>query len=379
MITIIGAGIVGPTIALYLAKAGMSVNLIDFKNPFEEKTSPQDLRAISIAYGCKIFFDEIGLWEKLDDIAQPIWEIRVLEKDSVYTLDFEGEEHPLGFIVEYGFLRKAMTQALNHASIQCYFGEKVDSIHYSELEAQITLVGGQVLFSNLVIGADGKSSIVRQNSKIQASFKDCNDIALVGTVLHETPHHNTAWEVFFPKGMLAFLPMPSLENQNRSSFVYFQKKGTDFSKIFSLNEVFQDIFPYYGTLNVQEETSTHPIISMKTNELIDHRLAIVGDAAHVLHPILGQGANLGWCDAKILCEELAQAFSIGLDVGSHIVLERYQQKRKLEHTSLHFSTKALRAIFDCRYARFARNAGFSIINKTPFLKKWITNKAMKLS
>ena len=369
MVTIIGGGLVGPVAAKLLSDAGLEVMLIDAKPlPVDH-----DGRAISISYGSKMILEKAGMWD--DRLpAEPIWEIRVFENGSAWTVDFEGEDHPLGFILEYSKLRTTMLEALDN--IRCLWGTSVCTLSTNDSSAQLTLSSGESLTSSLIIGAEGRHSITRQVSSIRTTTKDYGDVALVGTVFHEKPHNNTAWEVFLQQGMLALLPMPMCGGCHRSGFVFFQDKGTNFEDFENLSQTLENYFPYYGALEVQKDRWCYPVISLQTDRLIDKRLALVGDAAHVLHPIAGQGANLGWQDADILCAELIQAFSLGLDVGSDMVLKAYAQKRQCDHQLLQWSTSGLRHLFRLKGAHFVRNAGFALVNKMPGLKKWIAKKAM---
>lgn len=376
MITIVGAGIVGPVLARLLADQGIQVNVVD-KKSLELK---KDMRAISIAYGNKLLFEKIsGLWENLEFYAQPIHEIRVLEKESSQTIDFEESHiHPLGYIVEYTFLQKELMALLDHSLIQCEFNQTISSVHRNSKEIEVVLESGKKIASSLLVGADGRYSSVRNFSSIKSYISDSYGYAIIGNLYHEEPHMGTAWEIFAKDKILALLPCLNHKDKNQSSFVFMQKKGTSFPPGVKLYEIFNELFPVYGDLDVQEPLAKYSLISLRTNTCIDDRVALIGDSAHVLHPLAGQGANLGWQDVKFLAEELVLAYKNGMDLGEQMVLERYKRKRKWEYTSFNYATKGLRSLFSTGCGSSIGAFGMSIINKIPRLKHFITRKAMKL-
>jgi 2-octaprenyl-6-methoxyphenol hydroxylase len=185
-----------------------------------------------------------------------------------------------------------------------------------------------------------------------------------------------------PSGPLAILPMLPCPQTNRyrSGLVWAKPFAYDWSTINNHELALQikTYFPFYGELEICSQRWTYPLSALTVNSYIDHRIALIGDAAHVVHPIAGQGVNLGWRDAAVLADQLARAYALGLDIGSATVLNMFNQKRLVDHQSVLWATDGIHRLFSYDHSaiRFVRNTGFALVNHLPPLKKFLMRKAM---
>ena len=350
MILIVGSGFAGALLSIRLNQLGIACKLFD-RVAFDAQI-PRDGRTIAVTYGSKQFLETCGLWPQLASSAQPINEIRVLEHGSAWTVDYDAHDlgaNPMGYIIEFDILRDALIEALKHAqNVEIFSPTIITKINQSDTNVTITTHEHGEIKGNLLVGADGKNSWIRSLVNIKSQTKEYGHKALVAHFTHEKPHNNTAWEVFHTSGPFAMLPMPNCENGNyQSGIVWCGSKNAPW-EILSDEELqnnLEEIFPYYGNVKLNSKRWTFPIIGMSVDKIFDKRVVLVGDSAHALHPIAGQGINLGWRDVSILANLVAEAISLGQDYGCQTFLRNFSRKRKFDHKSLFLFTHLVTKLF----------------------------------
>lgn len=379
MIIIVGAGLVGAILAIRLSQLGIDVKILE-KNSYQKPLN-KDGRTIAVTLGSKKFLEKCGLWQDLELTSQPINEIRVFEQGSAWTLDYDHKDlgpDPMGYIIEHNCLLKAMhkkikaskkIEVLDNCTLQSLSPGQVQTKEYGLLKAP------------LIIGADGRHSWVRHQVNIKSTAKEYGHKALVAHFIHEKPHKATAWEIFQPTGPFAILPMrDTSKGQPQSGIVWCDAKDAPWETMPTeeLERKLLDIFPFYGKLTLNSQRWTFPLSALTVDKVIASRTALVGDAAHVLHPIAGQGVNLGWRDVEHLTEVIQEAQQVGGDIGSFVHLEDYARRRKFDHKSLYLFTDGLTRLYgvDNDFVSFLRQTGLAVVQRVPPLKKFFMKKAM---
>lgn len=385
-VIIIGGGLVGATLAIGLASRKIAVTVIDREDPESQFIPQKDGRTTAVSYGSQQIFDKLGAWDAMASYAQPIWEIRVFEGGSPWTVDYDHKDlgpNPMGYIVENRILRQALYGRRDLPHLNWIAPNTVKSVDYGPQKATLTLQDDQTVEGALVVGAEGRLSPTRNQSSICTKTWDYSEHALVTHLIHEKPHNGTAWEIFLPDGPLAILPMLDDESgKPRSGIVWAKSRKHDWAswsdQELALN--IQEHFPFYGKMKICNQRWTYPLSALMVDSIIDHRMVLVGDAAHGVHPIAGQGVNLGWRDADALVKCLVDAKSLGLDIGSHTVLENYQKERKRDHRAVLLMTDGINKLFNnsSSVLHFVRNAGFAAVNHIKPLKRFLMKKAMGL-
>ncbi len=380
-ILIVGGGLNGPALALALAQSGLSVVVVDAR-PAPARAAPGfDGRAYSLAIASKRLLSAIGVWPRIADQAQPILEIKATdghagEGAAPYFLHFdhaEIEEGPMGFMAEDRHLYAAFLAAMEEApNITLLSGETVVAQSYDAASVSVTLASGRQLCARLLIGCDGRASGTAQRAGISRTGWAYGQTALVTAVEHALPHHGIAHQFFMPQGPLAILPLPG----NRSSIVWSETDSraaaihalNDADYLDALRPRFGD---FLGPISLAGTRFTYPLSLTLANNFIAPRLALVGDAAHGVHPIAGQGLNLGLRDVGALAQVLVEAARRGEDIGASTVLERYQQWRRFDTTSLALGMDTINRLFsnDNPLLRFGRDLGMGAVNALPALRR----------
>lgn len=390
-IIIVGGGLNGPALALAAAQAGFQVTIID-RLPIDTRTDPAfDGRSYALALASKRLLQGISIWDDVARHAQPMLEIKVTDGragqgPSPWMMHFEHaeiEDGPMGYLVEDRHLRRALLDAMNSEDrITHLAGETVVEQVMTPAGASVTLASGQTITGQLLIGSDGRKSETAARAGITRTGWGYDQTAVVCAVEHERPHGGIAHQFFMPKGPLAILPLTG----NRCSIVWSESTEratalaamTDADFLDALRPAFGS---FLGEIDLIGARFTYPLGLSLTTDLIGERLALVGDAAHGLHPIAGQGLNAGLRDVAALIDVLQQARARGEDVGSQQTLERYQQWRRFEITTLAVATDAFNKLFsnDNPLLRAARDIGMGLLNATPQLKRGFIRQAAGLS
>ncbi len=388
---ITGGGLNGTALALAASRIGLSVTLIDAA-PDPGGTVPKfDGRAYAIALASQRLMAAIGLWPALAPEAQPMTEIKVTDGrpgqgPAPWMMHFEASElgdEPMGFMVEDRHLRHHARAALDKSDlIETRYGETVTAQRVTPAGIEVDTSAGETLSARLLIGADGRSSGTARRAGIRRMEWGYGQTALVCAVEHEKPHHGIAHQFFMPGGPLAILPLTG----NRASIVWSEDdavagpltKADDATFLKALAPRFGD---FLGPIKLIGGRHAYPLGLSLTHQMIADRVALVGDAAHGVHPIAGQGLNAGLKDIAALIEVLAEARRRGEDVGTRPVLTRYQQWRRFDVASLALATDTFNRLFsnDNPILRAARDFGMGAVDALPRLRRSFVHEAAGLT
>lgn len=402
-IMISGGGLVGATMALALAHEGVRCVVID-REPIASLENPAiDGRTTAIALASQRFFEKLGVWALLKDYASPIQDIRVFEGSSPWVINFNHTDigpDPMGYIVDNYRLRHALYQCLQAQ------GDRIQWIAPAQMTAtsflphhvdiQLDCAGEiQQKQGSLLIIAEGRYSQTCQSMGIAYRHVDYHQKALVFSVFHEKSHQGVAWEVFYPDGPLAFLPLMDcpVTGRHRSGVVWTLPHGAHGDTTgggmsladhwfacspIEIGEKLKELFPYFGEVELCGPKWSYPLWAQLAKKMIDSRVVIMGDAAHAYHPVAGQGVNVGWRDAAVLAEILGDAQRLGLDLGGMELLKTYQRHRHLDTLSILGMTDLMVRLFsnNSRVLYFLRNTGVGLVNQVSPLKRFFMKRAM---
>ena len=381
---IAGGGLNGMLLGIACAGVGLSVAVVDRQDPAAMLDDRFDGRTTAIAHGSKLVLEGVGLWSLVAREAQPILEIRVADDNSPLFLHYDHRElgtgDPLGYIVENRMLRRALfARATALPSLQLLAPRTLGPVTATASDAVATLADGTRLHAGLVAAADGKESPLRHAAGIRTIEWQYKQIGIVTTVAHERPHAGIAVEHFLPAGPFAILPM----TENRSSIVWTENVAlaprlmalSDAAFAVELAARFGD---FLGAIEPVGPRWSYPLSLMQAETYTARRLALIGEAAHVIHPIAGQGLNVGIRDVAALAEAIIDARRLGLDIGDDSVLERYQRWRRLDAVLLAGVTDGLNRLFSNTIApvKLARDIGLAAVNRLPPLKRLLMRHAM---
>ncbi len=390
-IIVVGGGLNGPALALAMAQAGHTVSVVDALPVTRRKSSEFDGRAYALALASKQLLNATGVWEKVAANAQPMLEIKVTDGHagagpSPFFMHFdhaEIEEGPMGFMVEDRHLRRAFLDAMEAEDLITQIsGKTVVSQGSGHGHVTVGLDDGSELTGRLLVGSDGRSSGTATRAGIKRTGWDYGQTALVCAVEHEKPHHGIAHQFFMPPGPLAILPLTG----NRSSIVWSERTA-EARRISTLDDAgfTAELHPRFGDFLGELELAggrfSYPLNLTIANSFISERLVLIGDAAHGMHPIAGQGLNAGLRDVGALAETLILAARRGEDFGSTAVLELYQQWRRFDTATLAIATDAFNRLFsnDNALLRLGRDLGMGLVNAVPGLRRGFVREAAGLT
>lgn len=382
-----GGGLNGLLLGVACAGAGLPCAVVDREDPAVMLERGFDGRSSAIAYGSQQVFAALGLWPALAGDAEPICEIRVADADAPLFLHYDhrelGSELPLGWIVENRILRRVLIErARSLPSLTLFAPLQVAAVETAPPAASTVLGDGTRIAANLVVAADGAGSPLRRAAGIRTTEWRYRQTAIVTTVRHDRPHHGIAVEHFLPAGPFAILPMTG----NRSSIVWTEREELA-GRLMALPEpdfaaeLAARFGDFLGHVEPVAPRWSYPVGLMLAERYIDQRLALVGEAAHVIHPIAGQGLNLGIRDVAALAELVIDARRLGLDIGDPPILQRYQQWRRLDTVLLAAVTDGLNRLFSNEVAplRLLRDLGLAAINRLPPVKRFLMRDAMGIA
>ncbi|MCI5048958.1 MAG: 2-octaprenyl-6-methoxyphenyl hydroxylase [Rickettsiales bacterium] len=384
-IAIIGAGLVGSAMALACAKRGFSVALIDREDAKHQQERGYDGRASAIALGSQRVLESVGVWQHITE-AEPILHIRVCDQDVPAHVDYHYQdvgEEPFGHIIENRLIRKALQKAVEAESeIELVAPTTCEQIETTGSHAELKLSDGTNIKANLLLVADGKLSHTRKMLGIDVKISEYGQTAMVCTIAHSNPHNGLALERFLPAGPFAMLPM----TEGRSNIVWTESDEMA-AHVMSLNEgAFIEELQlragdYLGDVSLAGPRFTYPLKLLRAAEITRPRIALIGDAAHAIHPIAGQGVNLGYRDVAVMADLITDQAKLGLDIGSGTVLDHYARWRELDITSMASVTDGLNRLFSNNWlpVKLARNIGLSVVNRTKPLKSFLMRDAMGLN
>ncbi|MEM1277953.1 MAG: FAD-dependent monooxygenase [Pseudomonadota bacterium] len=385
-VAIVGGGLIGPALALALKSASIEAIVLDAK-PVETRAADDfDGRAYAIALGSQRLLATLGIWDKVAGEAQPITDIHVSEgkaPDPLLHFDpKELDEGRFGWILEDRFLRRALLDALSEKGIADFAPVSVEGMARDTYSAALTLSDGKVLNADLVVAADGRRSGLGRMAGISQVGWRYEQTGLVNAIAHERPHNGLAHQSFFQGGPFAVLPLTG----NRSSLVWSERRATA-ERLSALpdgaftEEIAHRIGGRLGQIELIGKRWAYPLdLSLATAYAAD-RLALVGDAAHGVHPIAGQGMNMGLRDIAALAEVLTDASRLGEDIGKLTVLSRYQQWRRFDATSMALGMDALNRLFSnrSRVLSTVRQAGLRAVDALGTARRGFMREAIGAS
>jgi 2-octaprenyl-6-methoxyphenol hydroxylase len=380
---VIGGGLSGLTTTLALSKIGLSVAIIDKTSLKIVKKNEGDQRTTAVSASGKKVFEALDVWDSLKKGAEPILDIVVSEKGKKGHLSFDHQTvgtEPMGHILDNIELKNSLISSIrSQKNIQLFPFKSLNNFFPETGAVTIDLNDGSSYEAALLVAADGRNSDGRRIAKIKSTNIDYNQSSIVFTVGHEKPHRGTAYEQFTTGGPIASLPMRG----NKSSVVWsedtevveslMQLDDKDFAAAASyrLNDCL-------GKMTIIGQRKVFPLKLNYADTIIANRFAMVGDAAHGLHPIAGQGFNLGLRDIANLTEEISNARRLGLDIGSFETLRSYQAARRFDNFSLVAATDGLNRLFtdNNKIVGFIRSSGLDAINTMNPIKNLFMRLAM---
>lgn len=387
---ILGGGLVGSTLALAAAKQGFTSHLVDRADPAELTAEGFDGRASAISTASWRLFRNIGLAETLEPHGCPIESIAVLDQMKPGRLDFTPEEHEgsLGRMFANRVLRTALFDAVKQEPlITLHAPVEVTERHRDAYGVSATLADGTVLKADLLVGAEGRRSPTREDAALKMASWDYSHRAIITGLDHSKPHGGVAWEIFYPAGPFALLPLlDGPDGQHRSALVWTvdEKDAAGVLKMGErafLAEVQKRMGDLLGDLTLNSPRTSYPLTFQHTARIVGERMALVGDSAHGMHPIAGQGLNLGLRDVGALVEVLGDARRLGLDIGDAQVLDRYEKWRALDSIMVMGATDSLTRLFGVpgKAASAVRRLGMAGVQRSGWLKKFFMDEARGVS
>ncbi len=400
-VCVVGAGPVGGTLACRLGAAGIPTAVIDRAALPPMEHPAFDGRAYAIAAGSRRLLETAGLWDRLSAGACPILDIRVSDgrlgrPASRLSLHFDHREAgadagPFGMMVEARALRVAINAHFRALPSLSVFAPAEAVAERAPEGAVVRVAGGPEIRCQLVVAAEGRNSPLREAAGIPVTQMPYDQTGIVSAVAHERPHHNAALEHFLPAGPFAQLPMaPSSDAEtggtpNLSAIVWTERAETA-RRMLALDEpgfareIRRRLGDHLGWVRPVGRRWSYQLSAMLAHRYTDTRLALAGDAAHGIHPIAGQGLNLGFRDAIALSDLLIAAHAAGADLGAPALLARYQRRRRPDNLMMLATTDALDRLFsnDNRLLRLARDIGIAAVHRAPPLKRVFMRQAMGL-
>ncbi|KPF61775.1 ubiquinone biosynthesis protein UbiH [Porphyrobacter sp. AAP60] len=389
-LVILGGGLVGMTLALAAAKKGMSSHVIDRADPAELTAEGFDDRATAISTASWHLFENIGIAAGLEQFACDIAAIAVTDQNKPGRLDFEpGEDGgTLGRMFPNRRLRLALFEAAAQEPLIHWVAKaNVTQRERSEYGVAATLADGRKLKGRLMIAAEGRQSPTRDAAGITIAKWDYKHRAIIAGLTHEKPHGNVAWEIFYPAGPFALLPLnDDADGTHRSSLVWTVSESdaagvTKLGDRAFLAEIEKRMGGVLGKVLTVGQRSSYPLGFHHTAKITGERLALIGDAGHGIHPIAGQGLNLGLRDVGTLIEVLADGARLGLDPGDPELLKRYENWRGLDSFMVALATDGLTRLFGVtgKTASAVRRMGMAAVQRTPVLKNFFMDEARGVS
>ncbi|WP_343288689.1 2-octaprenyl-6-methoxyphenyl hydroxylase [Wolbachia endosymbiont of Encarsia formosa] len=375
-VIISGGGLIGLITAIGLSNDSVSVGVIE-KNSLPRAVD--DNRAFAISQGSKKILKKLAIWQFLEDEAEPILDICILDGDSPFTVHYDHKmvgEEPMGYVIKSAIIWNAINNNFLH-KLNIYSPRSYKTIACDEGYVEVTLDNDQRLISSLFICAEGKNSKLPELFSIPMIKFDYKQNSMVFNVKHELHHQNLAVERFFPGGPFAILPM---KGGYTSSIVWTEK--CEISKmLMSLSEeefvieLKKRFGSYLGEIELEGERRFYPLSFSFARKLHKRRILLIGDAAHSIHPVAGQGLNLGMRDLESVIRQITAAKSSGIDVGSNYLLKKISRDRYFDNFTMALATDGLNRIFSNRIF-CARAFGLMVVENSDFLKKRFICHAM---
>ncbi|MFP1742971.1 FAD-dependent 2-octaprenylphenol hydroxylase [Lonsdalea quercina] len=385
-VVIAGGGMVGLALACGLQGSGLSIAVLE-KQPVNAPSSLLELapRVSAINAASEQLLRKLGVWQTIAaQRISPYNAMSVWDRDSFGSISFNGEEtgfSHLGHIIENDVIQQSLWQHAERArDVTLIAPAALKQVAWGENEAFITLEDGSMLTARLVVGADGAHSWLRQHADIPLTFWDYGHHALVANIRTQRPHESVARQVFHGDGMLAFLP---LSDPHLCSIVWslpperaqtlLEAPATTFN-----SQVAAEFDMRLGLCELESERQSFPLTARYARSFAAHRLVLMGDAAHTIHPLAGQGVNLGFMDVAELISELKRLQAQGKDIGQYLYLRRYERRRKHSAAMMLASMQGFRDLFAGSHPakKLLRDVGLKLADTLPGIKPTLVRQAM---
>ncbi len=383
-LVIIGGGIVGLTLANRLANANLQIAVLDQQNlqptPLIEA---YDVRVSALSWGSQVLFQNLAIWPDIEAMRlSPYTKMYVWDASTDAHIEFNAREMAetnLGHIIENKVIHQALLQKLTHSSQVHLINTALEEINIEPDRVEVKLTNGNMLTTKLLVGADGINSKVRELAGIAVDYQAYGHTAIVATVRCEKAHQQTAWQCFLPEGILAFLPLTDLHTCS----IVWSCDTSVAERLLKLDEsafaiALEDIFAkHLGKIELLSKRLSFPLAMRHARHYVVPRIALVGDAAHTLHPLAGQGLNLGLADADKLAQVIIETNQRQRDIGWLVNLRAYERWRKKENLSMILAMQGFKNLFGSSLPPLVwlRGQALRLINKTPSLKHFFVRRA----
>ena len=383
-VIIFGGGLVGLTLAVALDSSGLSAILVDPADPAGRATQAFDGRTSAVSSSSMRMLETIGVTQHLPEAGCPIRTIQVADGLQPGGLAFEPvDDEPLGVMHENRHLRQALqTRAEAGENLWLLWKSKAQSVERGTHGVVVSLDDGRKLSAPILAAVDGRHSPTREAAGIPIARWKYDHMAVVSTLRHEQPHGYVAYEIFFTTGPFALLPMTDDAQGHRSAIVWSVPKDDAAGWMSLTDEQFAGeaqaaMGGFLGKIAMAAPRSTFPLGFHHAARITEDRLALVGDAAHAIHPIAGQGLNLGFRDVAALAQVLVEGARLGLDLGDKQLLDRYQRWRSLDALSVAFATDTLTRVYGIpgKTASAVRRFGMGMIDRLSPIKNRLMSEA----
>ncbi len=387
-VIIVGGGIVGSTLACILLQHGMKIAVIEAQTPIAETAKNIDLRVYALTRASEQIFRYIHAWQNMEkQRVSPFQQMHVWDAEGLGEIHFDSAEimqPTLGYIVEQNVIQTGLAQCLDEfKNLTVYQPAQVQKFEVTDTSVTVTLNDQQTLTSQLLVGAEGANSPIRTLAGINYHLYDYAQQAVVATVTTEYSHQATAWQRFLPTGPLAFLP---LSNEYQCSIVWsadtvVAQRLANLEKI-EFQQALGEAFAFkLGDITDISVRNIFPLKRRHAFHYVKPRIAIIGDAAHTIHPLAGQGVNLGLLDAATLGEVVVDTYNQQLDVGHYKYLRRYERQRKGNNLVTMAAMDGFKYLFGQRppSLTWLRNVGMALTNQLPPIKRHLIEQAMGLT
>ncbi|WP_392565622.1 FAD-dependent oxidoreductase [Utexia brackfieldae] len=386
-VIIIGAGIVGLATACALGQQSLRVAVIDDKIAPAEISAHPAIRASAINGSSQHYFEQLGIWQSLLSSQRVLSfeDISVKEANGFARLSAHSHDYHfnnLGHIIENELMVQTLYQKACTYDNVCFFQQKAQHLYSANESASVQLADESILTAQLMVAADGANSWVRQNQQIKLWQYHYRHHALIATVKTAMPHEACARQLFYPDGIIAFLPLW----QSDMSCLVWSAKPDEAERLMAQDaQTFNQSLTaatagWLGDCQLASEKLLYPLTARYTTEFVKHRLILIGDAAHTIHPLAGQGVNLGLRDSALLAQTIQTLFATGKDIGLKPAWQSYQRSRNKDVLMMLAAMQGIESVFDGQFVikKWLRGAGMNMIDQVPFIKKHVIKYALGL-